>query len=322
MRPIWSHERLIHERSVVLGCALDSSSVATYSSALNSYLAFCHDHNLPIELTVDTLTFYTVYASHFIKPKLVANYLSGICSQLEPFYPDVRQLHSHHLVKRTLQGCMKLRPSITRHKRPLTHAEIAELQPSFSTSTMPYDDKLFFALLTTGFHALMHLGELVWPDKKELQDSRKLIMRHTVEFLPAGYAFYLPGHKGDRFFDGSCILLQRTSTGDDPFSAFHAYVTARDITFPFHPQLWLRSNGSIPTRAWFIQKLLHLFKGDIGGHSLHASGATALAEAGIPPHLIQAIGRWSSPAFQIYIRRHSVLLAALLYSQPCPPNSS
>jgi len=44
-----------------------------------------------------------------------------------------------------------------------------------------------------------------------------------------------------------------------------------------------------------IQKLRRLFQGDIRGHSLHTGGATALAEAGISPHLIQAMA-----AFQLY----------------------
>jgi hypothetical protein len=77
--------------------------------------------------------------------------------------------------------------------------------------------------------------------------------------------------------------------------------------------LWLREDGSVPTRGWFIRHLRTHFSDDVAGHSLRAGGATALAEAGIPPHIIQAIGRWASAAFQIYIRQHPVLLAALLF---------
>ena len=42
-----------------------------------------------------------------------------------------------------------------------------------------------------------------------------------------------------------------------------------------------------------------------------AGGATTLAELKIPPHLIQAAGRWSSEAWKIYIRKHPILLAHL-----------
>ena len=99
-----------------------------------------------------------------------------------------------------------------------------------------------------------------------------------------------------------------------PWSPFTKYLALRDHRFPFRAELWLKEDGSIPTRASFLRFLRRHFSGDVGGHSLRAGGATALAEAGIPPHIIQAIGRWSSDAFQIYIRRHPVFLAALLYS--------
>ena len=47
-----------------------------------------------------------------------------------------------------------------------------------------------------------------------------------------------------------------------------------------------------------------------------AGGATSLAEAGVPPNIIQAIGQWASDTFQIYIRKNSVLLQAMLFGCP------
>ncbi|KJA20154.1 hypothetical protein HYPSUDRAFT_43523 [Hypholoma sublateritium FD-334 SS-4] len=46
---------------------------------------------------------------------------------------------------------------------------------------------------------------------------------------------------------------------------------------------------------------------------MRAGGATSLAEHAVSPTLIQAMGRWSSEAFQIYVRKHPVLLHALLF---------
>jgi hypothetical protein len=175
-----------------------------------------------------------------------------------------------------------------------------------------YNDKLFIALLLTGFHGLMRLGELVWPDHKARQDYRKIILRNSVHLDQGSFQFYLPGHKADRFFEGNEVVIQATTCADDPVSPFITYTTDRDRQFPFQPELWLKEDGSIPTRSWFIRCLRRHFPADIGGHSLRAGGATALAEAGIAPHLIQAIGRWTSEAFYIYIRRHPTLLAALV----------
>lgn len=159
-RATWSLE---HARALALGSAIDASSAAAYGSALNSYLSFCRSHNFPIDPTPDTLSYYTVYMSHHIKPEWVDSYLSGICNKLKPFHPDVRKNRHHHLVTKTLRGCKKLRAIPTTHKHPLSRAEPAKLRSQYMSSSS-HDNLLFFVILLVGFHALMRLGELVWPD--------------------------------------------------------------------------------------------------------------------------------------------------------------
>jgi hypothetical protein len=97
-REAWTMERLVNERSITLGYSLDTSSFGAYTSALNSYITFCNLHTLPVDPTPDTLSFFAVFLSTYIKPDLVNSYLSGICRQLEAFYPDVRQNRKSLLV--------------------------------------------------------------------------------------------------------------------------------------------------------------------------------------------------------------------------------
>lgn len=77
VREAWTLERLLHERAVALGNAIDISTAVTYTSHLQSYLTFCKLHQRPIEPTIDTLSFYTVYMCHHILPGSVDSYLSG-----------------------------------------------------------------------------------------------------------------------------------------------------------------------------------------------------------------------------------------------------
>ncbi|KAL1695678.1 hypothetical protein GGG16DRAFT_31373, partial [Schizophyllum commune] len=243
-------------------------------------------HDFPITPTTDTLSFYVVFMSRHLKPKTVGVYLSGICNQLEPFYPNVRELRNSRIVSRTLTGCKKLYGSEERRKRALTRDELRALHPTYS-SAIAHDDMLFWAILLTGFHALMRLGELVCPDREALRDYRKIIMRSSVNISPTSFDFYLPGHKADRLFEGNRILLEKLDDLDDPYRAFKAYLNSRDTLFPYHAELWLRADGSVPTRGWFIRRLHHHFPTDVAGHSLRSGGATAMAEAGTPLHLIQ-----------------------------------
>jgi hypothetical protein len=190
-RAAWSRDHLLRERAIALGLAIDTSTLKNYGSALNSYLTFVRLHDFPVEPTPDTLSFFTVFMSSHIDPKSVSVYLSGICSQLEPYF----------------QYC-----------------------------------------------------------------------------------------------------------DINPLSVFADYLSSRDRLHPLSTPLWLKKNGTVPTRQFFISRLRRYFDKDVAGQSMRAGGATSLAEHGVPPSLIQFMGRWSSDAFFIYIRKSPVLIQALLYS--------
>ena len=311
-REAWSRERLARERSIVLGLAIDKSTHLNYSSALNSYLSFCRIHEFPIDPTPDTLSFYTVFMSHLIKPSSVDSYLSGICQQLEIYFPEVRAARKSVLIHRTLNGCKRLLGSPTTRKAALTHDHLRLILARFGTSSS-HDDFLFVSILLTGFHALMRLGELCWPDNPALQNFNKVPKCQSVKWLDGAYQFTLPGHKGNKFFEGNEIIIQRSDKAPDPYEPFLKYLRSRDKLFPYNPELWLRLDGTIPTRSFFISRLRSLFDTSISGHSMRAGGATSLAEAGVAPNIIQAIGRWKSNAWQIYVRKNPVLIQAMIF---------
>lgn len=87
--PVWPRRMFDCKVSLATTSSLNVNTWAAYPSALNSYLSFCQHHNLPIEPD-QTLTFYTVYMCNYIKPSSVASFLSGIISELKPYFPDVR----------------------------------------------------------------------------------------------------------------------------------------------------------------------------------------------------------------------------------------
>jgi hypothetical protein len=313
-RDAWTRERLLHERALALGQAIDISTWKNYGSALNSYLTFVRLHNFPVEPTPDTLSFFTVFMCYHIKPDSVNSYLSGICHQLEPYFPSVRTIRNSMICKRTLAGCQRLRGTPTRRKRPLTKDDLHQVTNHYSNS-QSHDDILFITQLLTGFFTLMRLGELTTPNDKSLLDHRKITSRTSVVVSNDEYRFFLPSHKADKTFEGNTVIIQCHDIAVDPLSYFKKYLSSRDRLFPFSSDLWLRADGSRPTRNFFLRRMRNFFDSDIAGQSMRAGGATSLAENGVPPHLIQAIGRWASPTFQIYIRKNPVLLQALLFGR-------
>ena len=140
-------------------------------------------------------------------------------------------------------------------------------------------------------------------------------MGFSIEWMVDSYSFWLPTHKTDTTFEGNRIVVKKIIGAPDPLPIMQNYTKSRDTFFPFHPQLWLKSNGTIPLRSWFIKRLRHYFGAHIAGQSLRAGGATAMAEAGAEPQLIKRAGHWTSNTFKRYIRKNPIILHALILNR-------
>src|ERR1700678_1248101 len=110
--------------------------------------------------------------------------------------------------------------------------------------------------------------------------------------------------------------IQKVNSPTDPYKPFLDYIKSQDHCFPIHPELWLTSSGSVPTRFWFILCLRAFLPANFALQSLRSGGATSLAESGADLPTIQAIGRWNSDTFRIYIRKNPVVLHAILLCRP------
>ena len=64
-------------------------------------------------------------------------------------------------------------------------------------------------------------------------------------------------------------------------------------------------------RSWFEAKFFPVLDHSFGGHSLRAGGAILYASLGLSEDIIQALGRWSSAAWKIYIRENPIIHAEL-----------
>ena len=71
--------------------------------------------------------------------------------------------------------------------------------------------------------------------------------------------------------------------------------------------LFLLMNGqplSISILTDWLQQIFSTagIEGNFSSHSFHIGAAMVAARSGIPDHQIQALGRWPSNAYQLYIR--------------------
>ena len=307
--------------SVLLPWEWHSNTLPSLLTTLIStvtYLTFCRIHDHPITPTVNTLSFFIVYMSAHIRPDSVAVYLTGVCNCLESEFPEVHQHHSNPIIKRTLAGCLRHAQQQPSHKPPLDLTNLSQVLHPTVLSPL-HDDLLLAALIGTGFFTLMRLGELVWPDSAQLQSYRKVVLHHSLSFDTNEYSFTLPTHKTVRLGHGNIILVRAFSAGIDPRPVMLNYICSQDNLFHSSPELWLTNEGCLPTHAWFMRRLHKACGSQFSGHSMRAGGATTLALSGTPPHIIQAIGPWSSDDWQKYVRKHAYLQQALLHRHPLTP---
>jgi len=181
---------------------------------------------------------------------------------------------------------------------------------SRALSSNSYDDLLFITILSCSFYGCHRIGELIQKSDKSLFDWRKIIKRSSLAFYAGRVQYRLPYHKSDPFYRGTDVLFTPQDIAD-PVSLLADYVLLRDRLHGATTSLFLREDGSQPTRSWFDAKFFSVLDHSFGGHSARAGGATYYASLGLSEDIIQALGRWSSAAWKTYIRENPVIRAEL-----------
>lgn len=289
--------------------AVENSTKRGYITGVRDYCSFCVSHSLPLDPTPQTLARYIAYSSLYISS--ASKYLSGARYFLMHIFPDFDTNRAHPLVQAAIKGSMKLRGANVNRKLPLRLHHLSAFLAIARTSSK-YDDFLFICLLSACFFACHRSGEVVVSDDKKLFDWRKVIKRSSFISSNGRVGYRLPYHKADRFYHGSEILFTRFHSVDAcPVLLLQEYIGLRDSIHGARPALFIREDGSLPSRRWFISNLHRLVNNDYGGHSARAGGATFYASLGLSEDIIQALGRWSSEAWKIYIRENPTIRAEL-----------
>ena len=128
---------------------------------------------------------------------------------------------------------------------------------------------------------------------------------------------FLKRSKTDQYGKGTEVFLGATEDDICPVEAVTSYVARRGAS----PGSFFRSESGAPlSKAQFVDKVRAALaragvqQAGYSGHSFRIGAATTAAQAGLPDSVIQALGRWSSPAFLRYIRTPREELAQ--YSSP------
>lgn len=131
--------------------------------------------------------------SHFIKPDSVNSYISGICNQLEYYFPNIRLHWKTPLIKCTMTSGKHMYGSPHRCQHTLTPADLETMMAHYPIPS--HDDLLFCSLLQTRFSALMCLRKLIDSDSPKLHDPHKTIQHSLVESTTNTFLYFSQGTK-------------------------------------------------------------------------------------------------------------------------------
>ncbi|KIK38965.1 hypothetical protein CY34DRAFT_25453 [Suillus luteus UH-Slu-Lm8-n1] len=222
------------------------STNQTYSSALNSYVTFCDLHHPALEPTANTLSLFVTFMLAHINPRSVDNYLSGICSLLEDYYPLVWQSG----------GKAPLWAPIWQ-KLPLARSDLEIVQDALPLP-LSHDNILFLVQLFDGFYGLLHLGELVWLDNKSIQSVDKVTLCTSIVITDSYHSFLLRHHKSDVQFKGNTIVIQHTDIPQDCIQAMGRWTSESFWIYVCKNPALMHALG--PRYCWLNPQHLHLMR--------------------------------------------------------------
>lgn len=296
-----------------------------YGSGLLVFHIFCDSRNIPESQRCPASSI------------LVLAFLAGCAGMysgktLENYFYGIRAWHLLHglpwsvdqaQASLTLEDAKSLSPpSSSRTKRaPFTISSLLGIHSALNLTTPLH--AAVYACLTTSFFTIARTGEFTVPSLKAFDRTTHVTVgdiRHDVD--RHGFCvtvFCLPRTKTSP--TGEEVYWASQSGLADPRAALTNHLainrpSSSDALFSWRHKSGLR----VLTRGAFLKCLKEASarcgQGDLKGHGIRIGGTLEYLLRGVPFDAVKTMGRWSSDAFVLYLRKHAIILAPYLQDQP------
>ena len=253
--------------------------------------------------------FVTSLAQGGCAPATIKTYLAAVRhAQIMKGHPEPREASSLPRLRLVQNGVRRERAESTSARQPvrlpITPHILRRLRPS--PGSRSYDECLLWAAATVCFFGFFRAGEITVPSAPAF-DARVHLAWGDVAISDDNRVLrvLLKRSKTDQFMRGVEVFIGATGNDLCPVDAVREYVARRGTS----PGSFFRVAEGVPlTKTRFVELVRSaLTRAGVpvdgySGHSFRIGAATAASQAGIPDSVIQALGRWSSPAFLQYIR--------------------
>ena len=279
------------------------STRATYQVGVRTYMRFCEQIKvIPFPICSDILELFVSSMAQRIGVKSMNVYLCGL-QYVNTFYGFSEQISHMPNLAYVLRGIRRTQgPKFHRPLRaPILVTHLTDMFNLCSCFLNPHDTLMIRAAFTLAFFGLLRVSEYTAP-QNFLWDPLVHLAVTDVSFSihPPSMRLKIKASKTDPFRVGAVIRLVPLKHRLCPVAAMYRYLRVADRT---SGPLFIKSDGTFLTRHHIVGVLRRCFSSpNLNTHSFRIGGASALANAGVPSHIIKQLGRWRSDAFLKYLR--------------------
>lgn len=318
-------ENLWRKANNLVAQGLKLNTRKTYNSAQSQFLRFCASYGLsPYLASEETLLMYIAHMSERgLQHSTMLVYLSAI-----------RSLHVEAGLSDPLAGCLRINQAlkaVQRHsappkrKLPITHHILQSLGVILLDS---FDHRMLWSAFTLGYFGLLRAAEFC-VTKPPFNPKTNLTVT-DINIFNAGdpsafMSVQIKRSKTDTAGNGVSIYIGCSGHTVCAVCAMQNYLAQAKPHSPTRP-LFTFQGGQVLTRQLLISSLQSLLKSigidphDYSGHSFRSGGATDCALSGLGDWEIKLAGRWTSDAYQLYVRAPTSLLTGfarrMLHNRP------
>ena len=302
MGPSWT--QLEAQKQLLLARSLAPNSINTYRTGINQYLEFCARFGTrPLPLSENVLENFCVSLSNRISLKSIKVYLCGIqyLSKINGFRSLIEHmLRLEYVLKaiRRSQGNKFNRPT----RPPVTWHMLRLISDFLLRTESPFNRDMLLSAVLLAFFGMLRVSEYTSPTYRSFDEDTHLSVADVfINWQRRIALIRIKKSKTDPFRQGVTIRIGVLDHHLCPVHALVRYLLRRG---PAPGPLFIFQNGQYLTRSRILDVLTSSLPHvpHINTHSFRRGGASALADANTPSHIIQIMGRWRSNAYMDYIQ--------------------
>ncbi len=280
-------------------------------TAWKCFKAFHLSHNIPFpEFSLLSITSFISFLNSIkcLQVSSIKGYVSGIQFFHKLLYGAPSPNISNSQTAMLIRGIQRTRPTRPDSRLPITLDILTKCIHTLRTGYQtPSTARTLDTMFILAFFGFLRCSELAISSKFDPATNPTIsdltiLDSETISFL-------IKQSKTDQVKRGHFVYIFNLPSPLQPYQAVREYLSLRifQARSPLEP-LFLDHAGKPASRTWFQKhlKAVLLSAGisakKISSHSFRIGAATSAAQKGLTKHQIQTPGRWSSEAFQSYIR--------------------